>query len=328
MIMNRSLLIAFLCLVLLAPALVIADDDRASGEIKPSPWSGDWWSRKKGFLVHGWPGHQPSPLARYDQFVMAKTGKNPGALDWEANVANAHCNPQAQDWEGHCNGWSAAAMLEPEPRESRTRLGITFETADQKAILSEMYMNTYCNFYGQRYWNNSCDKEDLYPQEFHRLLLEFIGKGKSAMVADVNWDEQVWNFPIYKFDSSWGTGWFNDRKLKVKTTAYFADDGVRPDHIGTKWFSTTYTYNLFLDDQDNIIGGEWSGGSSNNHPDFVWVPTADAPNPPGTNQENPRLDPKLVHEITQGPAVVGPRDTSMDPNMAIMEAGLNPADLF
>jgi hypothetical protein len=328
--MRRLFITILLCGLLFPVMPVWADDDSASGEIKPAPWSGDWWSRKKGFLVKGWPGHSPSPFERYDAYVQAVTGQNPGAWAWESNIKNRHYNPKAEDWEGHCNGWSAASILTPEPRERRTRNGIVFETSDQKAILSEMHMNTYCVFYGKRNWGNSGDdRDDIYPDQFHKLLLEYIAGQKGAVICDIESDRQVWNFPLFKFESKWDSGWFNDKKLKVTTVCYYADDGVKPDYLGTKWFAVTYTYNLFLDNAGNVVGGEWTGNSGKNHPDFVWVPSADAPNPPGTVEENPCLNPKHVFAITQGPAVVTNSDAPpQHPDAVIREAGLDPAALF
>ena len=288
-----SILLAVL--ILLAPVSVLFADGSARGEVKPPPWSGEWWSRKKGFLVKGWPGHFPSPMERYDRYVLSRTGVNPGAHAWESNVNNHHYNPNAEEWEGHCNGWAAAAILEPEPREEKIRNGIVFEVADQKALLSEMCMNTYCMFYGKRYWGKpGDDKNDIYPDQFHQLLLEYLGTGKSAIICDTDPGRMVWNFPMYKFESTWSESWFNKKKLKVKTTCYFVTDNVRPDYVGTMWFATTFNYNLFVDDEGNIEGGEWAYGSEGTHPDFVWVPTADAPNPPGTVEENPKIDPKFV----------------------------------
>ena len=325
----KKILSVILLFTLLAPITLLADS--AQGEIRPAPWSGDWWSRKKGLMVKGWPGHKPSPFERYDSYVHSRTGRNPGAHAWEKNIRNGHYNPKAEDWEGHCNGWAAASILAPEPRITRVRNGITFEVADQKAVLSEVYMNTYCKFYGNRNWERpGDDPDDIYPDEFHRLLMQYISSGKSAMICDTSYDRQVWNFPLYKFESEWSTGWFDDSKLKVKTTVYYVDDGVRPDFIGTKWFKTTYNYNLFLDGNGNIIDGEWTWGSKNNHPDFVWVPTGNAPNPAGSNQENPCFDPKFVKEVTEGPANQDYRagDDFQTPDMVIMEAGLNPDELF
>lgn len=293
------------------------------GEIKPAPWSGYWWSRQKGYHVNGWNGHTPGPFQRYDDYVVTRTGKNPGAHAWEAHIPNTHYNPKAEQWEGHCNGWSAASILEPEPREPVTRNGITFSVGDQKCLLSEMCMNTYCVFYGERNWGDG-DIDDIYPDVFHRVLLEYLHGKKSAIIADTDCERQVWNFPLYKFESSWSSGWFNDKKLKVTTTCYFVADDVAADYVGTKWFTTTFTYNLFLDDGGNVVGGEWTGGSRRAHPDFIWVPTADAPAPPNTVQENPRLQPQFVHEITRGL----PRDGMAGPELLLVEAGLDPTNLF
>ena len=46
----RKLSIVLALMLAIAPVSVFAES--ISGEIKPSPWSGDWWSRKKGFLVN------------------------------------------------------------------------------------------------------------------------------------------------------------------------------------------------------------------------------------------------------------------------------------
>lgn len=318
-------------LIAVTPLVAVANDGSARGEIKPAPWSGDWWSRKKGFLIKGWPGHSPAPFQKYDAYVQSRTGKNPGATAWEADPRNNHYNPNAENWEGHCNGWAAASILAREPVRSTVKNGIEFKVADQKAILSEQYMNTYCNFYGNRNWGRpGDDPDDIYPDEFHRLLMKYIASGKSAMICDTDAGRMVWNFPLYKFESSWTTGWFDDKKLRVTTTVYFVDDNVKPEFIGTKWFSQKLTYNLFLDGNGNITGGEWTGESRKNHPDFVWVPTADAPNPPNSNLENPFIDPRFVKEICEGGEREGPTAGGdfRTPDAVLMQAGLNPADIF
>lgn len=315
-------------------SVVYANSGSAKGEAT-LPWSGYWWSRKSGFLVLGWKDHKPSPFEKYDSYVTTRTGKNPGAWQWEYDVRNQHYNPKAEKWEGHCNGWAAASILAPEPRINRWRNNIWFSVGDQKGILSEQYMNAYCLFFGKRYWGNHGDDiNDIYPHEFHRILLEYIGNKKMPIVCDTSCNEEVWNFPAFKFESSWNTGWFNDKVLKVRTRVYYVDDDVHPDYVGTKWFSVDYTYNLFLDDVGNIVGGEWTGESKRNHPDFVWIPTADAPNPPGTNYENPRLDPRFIKEITEGPEVANfptvnsGTSRNNNPDTTLIEAGVRPNEHF
>jgi len=39
-------------------------------------------------------------------------------------------------WFGHCNAWSAAAIMEPEPRHDVTVDGITFTAGEVKALLT------------------------------------------------------------------------------------------------------------------------------------------------------------------------------------------------
>ena len=326
----KKLSIIVALFIAVTPLMAIAQDS-ARGEIKPAPWSGDWWSRKKGFIFKGWPGHSPGPFEKYDAYVQSRTGKNPGAVAWESDIRNNHYNPKAENCEGHCNGWAAASILSPEPKRVNVRNGIQFTPGDQKGILSEQYMNTYCTFYGNRNWERPGDDyDDIYPDEFHRVLMQYIASGKSAMIADTSADRMVWNFPLYKFESTWTTGWFDDSKLKVTTTCYFVDDNVAPEFVGTKWFAHRYTYNLFLDGNGNVVSGEWTGDSRKNHPDFLWVPTGDAPNPPNGNLENPRIDPRFVKEITEGPEHRDFRGGSefRSPDAVIMEAGLNPADIF
>jgi hypothetical protein len=324
----KKLAILLAMFVVLTPLVLEAGSIR--GEIKPAPWSGDWWSRRTGLLVKGWPGHQPSPFEKFDRYVIWRTGKNPGVHAWESDPRNNHYNPNAEGWEGHCNGWAAAAILTPEPTISRQRGGIVFTTADQKGYLSEQYMNCYCNFYGNRFWGNpGDDPNDIYPDEFHRLLIKYIASGKSAMVVDIEPGRMVWNFPLFKFESRWSTGWFDDKKLKVTTDCYYVNDDVHPDYIGSKWFKITYTYNLYLDAHGNIVSGEWTGASKNNHPDFVWVPTSDALVPANSTLENPRMDPRFVREICEGPAQqASSPQMRLDPDFSILEAGLDPNVLF
>lgn len=331
--MKKILCIAAVLLLFSTSLPLLADGNYAAAEIDPAPWSGDWWPRSRPSLFKGWSGNKPGPLAKYDNYVTALTGRNPGAVAWESNPRNNHYNPNAADWEGHCNGWAAASIMTAEPTVDRTRGGINFTVADQKALLTEQWMNCYCNFYGNRYWGNSGDDmDDIYPDEFHRLLEKYIDTGKSAIICDIQPDEMVWNFPLYKYESSWSESWFDDSKIKVKTTCWYVNDDVKPNFIGTRSFAVRYTYNLYLDEKGNIEYGEWTGKSRSNHPDFVWVPTSDAPNPKKGNLENPCLNPKYVKRICEGPA--NERSEHVEPAVnrtpddVLRKAGLDPDKLF
>ena len=57
-------------------------------------------------------------------------------------------------------------------------------------------------------------------------------------------------------------------------------DGNLADQIDTYTHTDSYEYILELDADGKIIGGEWSGDSKTEHPDFLWLPT-------GRNESKP-----------------------------------------
>lgn len=55
-----------------------------------------------------------------------------------------------ENWFGHCNGWSSAALHENEPRVPVTVNGVKFEVSDVKALLAETYFGDASTFTGLR----------------------------------------------------------------------------------------------------------------------------------------------------------------------------------
>src|SRR5262249_52284161 len=111
------------CLAFLAaPPLARAEVEEARASY--TPWSGSWDPRAEGGLI--------SSLKKYDEIMGTSH-----AARWEAIN---HPSQRAAKWEGYCNGWSAASILEREPTTAkvvrdahgnRVRLSV----ADQKALL-------------------------------------------------------------------------------------------------------------------------------------------------------------------------------------------------
>ncbi|MBF0543143.1 MAG: hypothetical protein HQM08_01855 [Candidatus Riflebacteria bacterium] len=304
----------YFCIFIFCPSQLLAEGfnflDTPNGSdsafLASAPWSGYWWQKKGGYMFKGWDEHPESPLFKYDKYVEQKTGQNPGSCDWEGNRENKHYLPHNAGWEGHCNGWSAASILEPEPTASRTVDGITFTVGDQKALLSEMYMDCYCEFYGQRSEDPDYASPDIYPNIFHRLLVENIKTKHRAIVADIDPRKPVWNYPITGYETSWESS-ANKSRVYFTTKVYYIDDNVPAEYVGIKWFAKTYYYTLFLNEKGEVTGGNWTKSSVYSHPDFVWIPTADAP---ADRLENPKLDTKFVHEITGHPIPVPPAPSS------------------
>jgi hypothetical protein len=321
---------ALVCLFVVPPAgadpLKLNDHGRDKAFLKEVPWSGYWWSRQTGNLITGWKGQSESPFKRYDRFVQALTGTNPKSYEWERDPRNGHYDPQGPSWAGHCNGWAAAAILEPEPRAPRTVNGITFSVGDQKGLLSEMYMDCRTLFYGNRTNNPTILSNDIRPDLFHRLLIDNIKKRKRGIVADTSFTRSVWNYPIYGYETEWRTTWFWPSVLRVTTTVHFVDDNVRPDFVGVKTFTKTYHYLLNVNRRGEVTGGVWDPRSLWDHPDFVWVPTGDAPAAGG---ENPRIQPQYVHMITRGEGAGRPAvDFSGRPESLMLAAGVDTSAYF
>ncbi|OQW49205.1 MAG: hypothetical protein A4S09_03820 [Proteobacteria bacterium SG_bin7] len=147
---------------------------------------------------------------------------------------------------------------------------------------------------------------DSNPATWHNTIVNRVGLSKQSFVLDATFDYQVWNQPIIKYSYSY----FNPQTMKVAKldearidVANFPNDkfakhrsreassivgvtmqvtyGVEtsPTHsesdVPENDLSRTvlYVYDLELDSNGNILGGEWY---KTPHPDFLWTPTKDA----------------------------------------------------
>ncbi|MEC8424102.1 MAG: ComEA family DNA-binding protein, partial [Myxococcota bacterium] len=146
-------------------------------------------------------------LSPMDKFALVEhlaghDHPNPWFLPaWE--VLNSY-NPGGDSWWGHCNGWSAAAILANEPTEARSvvvdGVEVEFSTADLKGLLTEAHYATYSRFYGERYDGEDDDLTDLTPPAFQRLVTFYIKEQGVPLVFDTTATEAVWNFPAWKVE--------------------------------------------------------------------------------------------------------------------------------
>lgn len=145
---------------------------------------------------------------------------------------------------------------------------------------------------------------DTNPGSWHMSVVSQIGNLKRPMVMDATYDYEVWNHPIVSYSYSYfnpktmvDTQDLNSAKVPVGSLNFFdkfkdyrslraktivgvsmeveflvetmpsertADS---PSYDRTK--RVHYTYDLELDEEGRIIGGEWY---TNKHPDFLWTP--------------------------------------------------------
>jgi hypothetical protein len=154
----------------------------------------------------------------------------------------------------------------------------------------------------------SRDCFDANPASWHLSLINLMGRASKSFVFDATYDYEVWNQPLasYKFK------YFNPNS-KVLTDnlgaavidyASFRNDPYRryrsvntksivgvqldltyvventPGQVNgvdsnlPRLVSVTYYYDLEIDLNNNIIGGEWY---QNAHPDILWKPTINRP---------------------------------------------------
>lgn len=241
-----------------------------------------------------------SPLAKYDEAF--NQGRNQAAAWERANHTNG------PTWAGHCNGFAATALRHPkEPAKPVVRRGVTFDPKDIKALLAEVHMSADYEFLG----GNRCEKndnvvrpdsrrdpavmdecEDINPGTLHAAVANWIGRKRHTLVMDRSRGEEVWNYPLYKYQvttlnrnvseaqarqyvSGSNTDYiFNPAATKfayVEMTLTYAD-ASKTEILGRlNPIDLKLQYVLELDADGEILGGEWVGRSLQNHPDFLWV---------------------------------------------------------
>lgn len=302
-----------------------------SGGVDNPPYSGFWYPQSAGGTNAGKSPYdsltsESSPLVKYDEAFYG-AGQRVASV-WEANNHSA----QGSTWAGHCNGFSAASARHKEPIMSVDRNGVRFSPSDVKALLAEIYMGANYVFLGGKRCESPYesqnpdyrhiltqmdDCEDVNPASFHVVIANWIGIQKKTLVFDKSVNHQVWNYPLYKFNSSSSdidyssalniigsrraNYAFNPRAKKfkyVKTTVTYSDAlGIEVAPNGSTPKTLTVSYILELDASGDIIGGEWSSASRSNHPDFIWVPLEAMKGTGHIRSSNPKLDVDKVLDI-------------------------------
>jgi hypothetical protein len=198
------------------------------GQSSHAAWSGYWWPFMENGIYNA--------ALNYE----AATGKI-GAAQWELAHHGADL-PGVMSWFGHCNGWSAAAVLFSEPRQSTASNGVTFSVADQKALLSELGQEVDADYFGTR--SNTDDSsdpsfQDIFPNQFFLVLTNIVGKGQS-LIMDRYTGSQIWNQPIAGYqvfpitpadDLGAEPSAPGVYRILVTTQVWWLRDDVDPNHV-------------------------------------------------------------------------------------------------
>lgn len=222
-------------------------------------------------ICHGWsPASYMVPRPTRALQVLAANGRTrllfyPSDLKGLASLLWARTNPPTRFIGGRCNDKSPAT--------------------DENGRLT------------------SQDCFDSNPATWHMCAVNQLGLARRPLIIDATFDYEVWNQPCH----SYSYGYFSPRTLKpVATLAEAVEDigGVTRDRFrkyrspaarylagiamsltyvaevvptgeqadspaGDFMRTVSYTYDLELDEDRRIIGGEWY---ENRHPDFIWTP--------------------------------------------------------
>lgn len=231
------------------------------------PWSGYWWPFRQGGLGTGQDYRgSPAPLEKYN---LLATGVTTGTALTE--YLDAYYDPDAPGWYGLCAYWARAASYEHIDIFPSSENNLIFRVGDKKGLLTLAHNNDISEY-----------AHGAAPEEFHLWLLTRIKDRKKAFVADLGAGEEVWSYPVYKYDMQTSR---NGSVESVWVQAYYADDFVAPDYMGTQTRWAMYTYNLFLDATGAITGGEWTGASIADHPDLLSFSLGVGANFPGLDYQ-------------------------------------------
>ncbi len=288
---------------------LVASDGLEKAAAEVTPWSGYWWPIRDGQLL--------VPLGKYDRL----TGHQAAA--WER--ANNPPGPDVPDWFGYCHAWSAASMLESEPRGNRTAAAgsarVSLDIGDQKGLLTACHTEDLANSWGARFGDGegSEDPQDLRPDLLWRLLKLHLGQQGVPLVLDVEAKEEVWNYPVYEYQISYrpddGVGRPAPSAYRGSLTLLMADDGVPPAYRGTKVRKETCEFRFQMRNGNVVMGsGQWIGPSQKDHPDFAWYPyQAVAANPEVQYPKVQQLVAERQATPPAGPPVSPPPKPSTSP---------------
>jgi subtilisin-like proprotein convertase family protein len=197
---------------------------------------------------------------------------SPKARDWE--YQNYRTTDPATTWYGHCDGWAAAAILDPEPTTNLLAGGVQFTVGDRKGILTSWHTEGgYATLWGTIYASSQDDVNDIYPYDFITVLIQHIVNQGMGVIADLTQTDEIWNYPIYGYDLTQLTSNSNG-KAEFRCKIYFASDGVVPNFVGTKTGTKTLEFSCGVDTNGNFAPGDssWLRTSGQDHPDFLWFP--------------------------------------------------------
>lgn len=272
-----------------------------SGSSSRHVWNSFYWPLlNKGILARYY-SRDSSPLEKFEKaygahFEAMTSRYTRGKL---AEWSRRDLPSSPLGWFGLCHGSAVAPTQFPEPLVPVEVNGVVFTPFEIKGLLS--YAMTEAPPSGSRFWGRRSEADrviegarsqdpltrDINPGLFHKVLGNVMGRNQKQVVLDLVSGEVVLNFPVRSYEfreigSAWdewrlrrSPGVSSDAETLVKIEASLSlvdNHRVVEQKPGTLFtFEKTYEYVLELDEDGEIIGGEWLGSSRDDHPDFAYV---------------------------------------------------------
>jgi Transglutaminase elicitor len=235
------------------------------------PWAGSYFAYGTDGIA-GKEGGQESPAAKWDRLIL---GGGTSTVNWEMQNHSCENVPEnykegCRGWWGHCNAWASAAIKEEEPRSSKG----DFSVADQKAYLTEIWMDSGALFAGstdksskvkgdwisnpehptskkrvsngsestyEAYWDVSC-------RSFFLIMTNYVGKMKTGVVIDRFTGDEVWNQPVVGV-----------RFLPIQKADISSEPVIEPT-TGQKLYSVLLHGKMYWASDSGLPGGHLSTG--------------------------------------------------------------------
>ena len=281
----------------------VVQEGEIAFELEKKPWSSWWYPLYESRLFED-PDGEESTLERYDRFTRKIGASSGSSRTYEEEEIYKNT---AAKWAGLCHAWAVASIMEDEPLGPVTKRGVKFRVQDLKALLIKTYAKSFPGkeyTFGQR--NNGRFGnvyEDIYPEQFHTILMAELFEKKNAFIMDFEPGYQVWNVPVYGAKVKIKKDLENPNLVHVDVRIKTASPFVKPRFVGTEFDIRPYYYDLYGNwegDKFVVDYGLWVKGNVSDsrraHPDFIAV----KPDKVVRKSRNEHINVEVVDRILKG----------------------------
>lgn len=274
------------------------------GQTANQPWSDTYWPSYQSGVAHRWmveqQGGDPQDF-KYPFYTLANlsamTSDQISVLSpaEKLDIFNSRYDypfvksewkrtrPDDPTWEGICHGWSPAALFYLQPDAvtlvNADNISVPFGSSDVKALLS-YYVGQYDDKMTSQFIGTRCNTDlDAHPDQanvsscadlnygaYHVIFSNIVGSQSKGMVVDRERGIQVWNQPVYSFNST--VVYVDAAHASVETVMTYAKETAPAWNKHDAYlYSETYDYTLELDGNGKITGGVVAGFD---RVDFAW----------------------------------------------------------